>query len=45
MNGYYYWDDLEFNYTATEDPIYYSNGMALILKGDVHIASHETPFA
>jgi len=38
MRGYYYWDDLEFNYTATEDPILNDNGIILVLKGDVHIA-------
>ncbi len=43
-NGYYYWDDLEFNYTATEEPKYDSNGMTLVMKGDVHISGHETPF-
>lgn len=42
--GFYYFDDLEFNYTATEQPIYSSNGLVLVMKGDVHIAGHETPF-
>lgn len=43
--GYYYWDDIEFNYTATEQPIYTENGLTVVMKGDVHVSGHETPFS
>jgi len=42
--GYYYWDDIEFNYTATEPPMYSSSGLTVVMKGDVHVSGHETPF-
>jgi len=44
MRGFYYWDDLEFNYTATENPVMTDNGLILVVKGDVHISGQETPF-
>lgn len=44
MGGQYYWDDIEFDYHALQNPIISDTGMTLVIKGEVHIAEHKTPF-